>query len=116
MLDGADRVGAQPEAHGMAERVAEERGALQVRPEGPPGLVVGVADIVAGLYALAGDHAAPCHGRDPSNPRKIRALAGTGRPPSARGVLRERTGQRQGLRAGRAAGSRSSATIARAAA
>ena len=63
MLDGADGVRGQAQPDELAERVAEQRGVLQVGQEAPPGLVVGMADIVASLHALAGDGAAPCHDR-----------------------------------------------------
>src|SRR3546814_2706970 len=49
----------------LAERVRQQRHILQVRQEGALGLVVGVADIVANLAALAGQFADARHGLRP---------------------------------------------------
>ena len=65
MLDGADGVGGEAHTDGGAEDVGQQRGLLQVRQEAAAALVVGVADVVARLHALAGELAATRHGGDP---------------------------------------------------
>src|SRR6185503_13147532 len=64
MFDGADRVGGETQLHRMAERIAQDRAALQIRQEPALGLVVGVADVIACLNAFARDHASPRHVND----------------------------------------------------
>lgn len=67
VLDGADAAGRKLEPHHAAERLAVERGLVDVGQEAPPRLALRVADIVAGLNARAGDAAAPRHDPAPSD-------------------------------------------------
>src|SRR3546814_13783932 len=61
MFDRTQAVGRYAQLHALAERVRQQRHILQVRQEGALGLVVGVADIVANLAALAGQFADARH-------------------------------------------------------
>ncbi len=65
MLDRADAVGRETQAHRLPQGVAHQRGRLQIGQEAPPRLAVRVADIVAGLHRLAGDRAASGHDLSP---------------------------------------------------
>src|SRR3546814_2364317 len=66
MLDGPQRMHRQAQPDHLAQRIRQQRGVLQIRQEPAAGLVVGVADIVARLHALAGDGTASGHDRTPS--------------------------------------------------
>ena len=61
LLDRADRAGADPQLHGLAEGIAQQRGALQIGQKAPTRLVMCVADIISGHNALAGDAATSRH-------------------------------------------------------
>ena len=52
VLDGLHAARGEPQAHRMAERIRQDRADLQVGHEPAPGLVVGVAHIVAVLHGL----------------------------------------------------------------
>ena len=60
---------------GRAEDVGQQRRVLQVGQEAAAGPVVGVADVVAGQHALAGDLAAAGHRGRPRSGRKRRVMA-----------------------------------------
>ena len=72
MLDGAQRVVGDAQANADAERLAVQMLVMQVGQKAAAGLVVGVADVVAGQHALAGDRATSGHGgvlvRPPKKP------------------------------------------------
>src|SRR3546814_10901671 len=61
MLDRAQAMRRDPQRHIPAQRFADQGDHMQVRQEAPTRLVVGVADIVTGPDALAGDFAATSH-------------------------------------------------------
>ncbi len=61
-INGPDRRGGDPESHGSPEGLAVKRDLLQVWKESSPGLVVGVADVIAALHALPAEFAPPRHG------------------------------------------------------
>ena len=61
VLDRADRMGRDPQPDALAERLAVHALLAQIGQEAPPGLVVGMADIVARHHPLAGQHAASRH-------------------------------------------------------
>ena len=67
MFDGTDRAGRQPQANDFAKRVGQQRRDLQVRQETAAGLIVGMADIVAGHYAFTRHGASSGHGLVPEN-------------------------------------------------
>src|SRR6185437_16541402 len=64
MFDGADRIRRKTQLDRMTERIAQHRAALQVRQEPAPGLVVGMADVIARLNTFARDNASPRHIND----------------------------------------------------
>src|SRR5258706_7001645 len=86
MLDGADGVDGQLQAHEMAERIREHGRILQIRQETASRLVVGVADVVTRQYALAGDGAASSHDQYPLDVKPKQAARKA--PPEQAGVLR----------------------------
>ena len=61
MLDGTKRVGRDAQAHVLVQRFRDQRHVDKVRQEATLGLVVGVADIVAGHDGLAGQFAGTGH-------------------------------------------------------
>src|ERR1019366_1737827 len=63
VLDGADRAGRQAQPDGLAKGVGEQRGGLQIGQKPAPGLVVGMAYVVATQHALPGDLTASRHTR-----------------------------------------------------
>src|SRR3546814_8399487 len=63
---------------------------LQVRQEAPARLVVGVAHVVAGLNALAGEVATSCHGLSSWSGKSI---TGQPQPPGAGWFLRQGSGE-----------------------
>src|SRR5690606_25581631 len=70
VIDRAERRGSDPEAEALAQRVARERDVVQVRQEAPPGLVVGVTDVVSGHHTLTGQFATARHGWSPSGSKE----------------------------------------------
>ena len=62
MLDRAKRMGRNAQALTLAESVRNQRDLAEVRQEPAAGLVISVADIVAGHDALAGQFAHTRHG------------------------------------------------------
>lgn len=84
LLDRADGTGAHPDLDLTVERVAEQRGVLQIGQEPPLGLVVRVADVVPALDALAGEIAAPCHGSNPDIVAFLAEKQAAGRSPARR--------------------------------
>lgn len=65
MLDRTDGIGRDAQTNHPAKRIAQQRGFLKVRLKAPPILIVGVANVVAELRALAGHGAPTCHRTDP---------------------------------------------------
>ena len=61
MLDRLQRIGADLERDGLAQRVADEMNLAKIGQEPPLGLVVGVADGIADKDALSRQFATPCH-------------------------------------------------------
>ena len=94
VIDRAHRRGRDPELEGPAERLALQGHLVQVRQEAPVGLDVGVAHVVAGQHALAGQLAATGH-RFPS---LFQVHAG------ARGPVPRRAGIRDAVHIGSRAG------------
>ena len=63
MIDGFQCVGADAKSHALPEGIALQRHIAKVRKESPLCLDVGMAHFVADEYGLAGEFAAPRHGR-----------------------------------------------------
>ena len=83
MLDRAQRMGGDAQPDALAQGLAVQPLPAQIGQKAPPGLVVGMADVVARHHALAGQLAASRH-RQKSPPRSQDRAR---RPPGASGYL-----------------------------
>ena len=75
-LHRPDRMRRHLQAHGLAQRLAEQRRLLEVRQKPPAGLIVGVADVVSHLHAAARELAPPGYKFEPFRGQKPRTATG----------------------------------------
>src|ERR1700722_19699844 len=74
MLDGTQRRRRHAKTDIPRQHVGNQRDVAEIRQETRPGLVMRVADLIAGLYSLAGQFAAARHDISFKSIRKITSL------------------------------------------
>lgn len=75
MLDRPQGVGGNPQSHPLPKNIADQRHLIEIGEETPARFLVRVTDIIAGLDRLAGQFAAPSHGKSLESIRNHRVPA-----------------------------------------